>query len=375
MKTILILTHITSEESLFSSYVYYHGKSLAKLGNKVIIFAINNYFPFLKKKIKKQVKIVDEVEVHFLNRISFSNLLINSKINLNGLSYYFVAKKEIKKILKEVNIDLIDAHYFKIEGYAAYKLKKKFNIKTFITLHGTSFTNSFNSKNGKEEIVKISKIIDYYVCVSEKLQGMLNTLNIENSTVIYNGINFFRKNEVIKNNNSIVTIGSFTSDKNIDVVIEVFKTVLNKIPDLHLTIIGSGILKEYLDDLCKNIKDNVLFTGQISNDEVYEYLNKSNLFILPSSPEGFGIVYAEAMYNKCITIGTKGEGIDGFITNGENGFLVNIDVNEISNLIIDIFNNKYNLNKIRDNAYNSAKGLTWEKNAKKYMRLMEKKKI
>lgn len=149
---------------------------------------------------------------------------------------------------------------------------------------------------------------------------------------------------------------------------------MNTIPDLYLIIIGSGELENYLKELCLEINDKVLFTGQVSNNIVYEYLNNSNIFVLPSSPEGFGIVYVEAMYNKCITIGTKGEGIDGFIKNGENGFLVNIDVNEIANLIIDIMNNdKYDLEKIKNNAYRTASELTWERNAKEYVKLIERR--
>lgn len=370
MKTILVLTHTTSEEALMSSYVYYHSKAISKLGNRVILFAINNYFPFFKKKIKKEIKTIDGIEIHFLNRISFSNFLENSKINLNGLSYYNVSKKEIKKILKKEKIDFIDAHYFKVEGYAAYRLKNKYNIKTSITLHGTTFTNSFNSINGKKDILKIAKRIDYFICVSEKLKKMLDTLKINNSKIIYNGINFFKSNNLIKNDYSIITIGSFTSDKNIDVVIKSFKKVLAKFPEAHLTIVGSGILKEKLENMCYNIIDNVKFTGQITNDEVYKYLNQTNIFILPSSPEGFGIVYAEAMYNKCITIGTKGEGIDGFIKDKENGFLVSIDENKIADLILDILNNKYDLNKIREKAYLDAKQLTWDKNAKEYIKII-----
>ena len=77
------------------------------------------------------------------------------------------------------------------------------------------------------------------------------------------------------------------------------------------------------------------------------------------------------MNNKCITIGTIGEGIDGFIKNKENGFLVNIDEDEIANLIIDIFNNKYDTNSIREKAYLATKKLTWDNNASKYLKLLE----
>ena len=72
-----------------------------------------------------------------------------------------------------------------------------------------------------------------------------------------------------------------------------------------------------------------------------------------------------------ITIGTKNEGIDGFIKNGENGFLVNPNINEIVNLIDDIYSNKYDLEKIRKNAYQDVSQLTWDNNAKKYLEILE----
>ena len=94
---------------------------------------------------------------------------------------------------------------------------------------------------------------------------------------------------------------------------------------------------------------------------------------MPSINEGFGIVYLEAMKAGCITIGTKGEGIDGFIENGKNGFLVNPNVDEIVKLIDEIYNDKYNLDTIRFNAFDDVAELTWENNAKKYIEIIETK--
>ena len=105
MKTILILTHTNGKQSIYSSYVFYHAKALAELGNKVIVLAINNYFPLIRKSIKKEVVNIDNVEIHFLNRISVSNFLINSKLNINGFLYYRVALQEIKKIFQNNKSD------------------------------------------------------------------------------------------------------------------------------------------------------------------------------------------------------------------------------------------------------------------------------
>lgn len=92
----------------------------------------------------------------------------------------------------------------------------------------------------------------------------------------------------------------------------------------HLTCIGSG--GTAFDDIQKDIESyglqsNVFFTGQIPRDEIIRYYDKSQVFILISKSEAFGLVYLEAMSRGCICVGTRGQGIDGVIVDGVNGFL------------------------------------------------------
>ena len=170
----------------------------------------------------------------------------------------------------------------------------------------------------------------------------------------------------------IITVSSLTHDKNIDKIIQAFSVIKHTYKDASLVIVGDGPLKNDLHVQVKELKveDSVIFTGQIANKEVYEYLSKANIFVLPSSPEGFGISYVEAMYNKCIAIGTKNEGIDGFIIDKKNGFLININSEEIVNIVSQIFDKSIDVEAIRLNGYNSSKKLTWSNNAKKYIKLL-----
>lgn len=366
-ETIVILSHASPDNLPYVSYVHNHAIALSKLGYKVIVFALINWFPFLKpNKLFKGIKTIDGVEVHYLNRLSFSKLFDKTILNVNGELYYKKIKRTIKKIIKNENVILVDAHYFKIEGHAAYRIKKKFHLNTFITLHGTDFNDSLNCKNGIKKIKKTGNVIDKYICVSEKIQKQLNELNINNSSVIYNGINIFDINRNNKNYD-IITGTSLISIKNIDLVIKAFKKIIQVYPKSRLKIIGHGPLKPELEKLTIDLKisDKVEFLGQLTNKEVFSQLSNSNVFVMVSKPEGFGIIYAEAMYCGCITVGTKGEGIDGFI-NDENGYLINPDENEIFDIICKIFN--INQIKIQDKAINDVKKLTWKSNAEKYIK-------
>ena len=92
-------------------------------------------------------------------------------------------------------------------------------------------------------------------------------------------------------------------------------------------------LAKYLD-----IEDNVEFTGNIPNDEVLRNLTASDLFVLVSEGETFGMAYLEAAARANIVIATKNDGIDGIIKNGINGFTCNPEVVELTNLIKKVYN-------------------------------------
>ena len=90
----------------------------------------------------------------------------------------------------------------------------------------------------------------------------------------------------------------------------------------------------------------------------------ADFFVMPSYPEGLGIVYLEAMGEGCITIGTKGEGIDGIIRDGENGFLVERDdALAIAEIIETCVKDRGLCRRISEKACASAAGFSWEKNA------------
>ena len=385
-KTIVILSHVTFDNSPYCSYVHSHAKELAKQGYHVVVFAIIRWLPILsniqkyKKEfinrigVKNKMKTIDGVDVIYKKAWSFSNFLYNSPFNINGFFYYRGIKKIFQKLNTNEEIEYIDAHTFKEEGYAAYKLKKKHpNIFTTVTLHGTSFSRNTTTKNGIKQIRKVFNIVDYAICVSDKLQKKLKKLGIENSKVIYNGINHYELENVDKSKYqyNIISVGALNSDKKHDLVIKSISKLKSNYPEIHLNIVGVGRQRDALDKLVNELglKKYVTFKGRMENKELNELMNKSFIFILPSINEGFGIVYPEAMNNGCITIGTKGEGIDGFIKDKYNGFLVDPNVDEIVLLIDNIYCKKYEIETIIQNGKKDAYNLTWENNARQYIEL------
>ena len=113
----------------------------------------------------------------------------------------------------------------------------------------------------------------------------------------------------------------------------------------------------------------VSFHGWQLRDKAQEIVRNSECFIMVSDHEAFGLVYLEAMAKGCITIGTLGQGADGIIENGINGFLCPPkDLDSLISVIKKIRNMSANeLNKMSENAIQTAANLTDEKVAQQYL--------
>lgn len=114
------------------------------------------------------------------------------------------------------------------------------------------------------------------------------------------------------------------------------------------------------------VRGNIEFLGRLPHEKVLEEMQKSDIFILPSVNETFGMVCLEAMASGCITVCTKNDGIDGIIKDGENGFLCEPTVKGIKETLLKI-KNEGNLEQIRHKALETVKEYSQQNCAKKYI--------
>lgn len=93
--------------------------------------------------------------------------------------------------------------------------------------------------------------------------------------------------------------------------------------DFSMTFIGDGAEKSVIEEEYHKAGSlgDLHFTGRIPREEIIQYLRQADVFVMISKAEIFGLVYLEAMALGVIPIGSKNEGIDGIIVDGENGFL------------------------------------------------------
>lgn len=314
----------------------------------------------------------DGVEVYYLRMISLSH--IGEKIGFNDFSERWFLKWKLSRILQGFQTDVMCFHALDRGAYVAPYLKKKIGCPAVLTVHGTAMSALFRA--GRYELIRErTDCIDVVTAVSVSLEQQLIKAGVKSQTkVILNGSELKHAYPAEKKAGSVVMTASLIPDKCADITLRAFAKIHQRYPFATLTIVGEGSEEKRLKDLCKELglSSAVCFTGQLPNKEVFTTLAHRQFFVMPSINEGFGIVYLEAMVSKCVTIGTQGEGIDGFLQNGKNGFLVPPkDPDEIAAVITWCMEHPEEAERIAEQGRQDALELTWEKNAEQYLALFQ----
>ena len=165
-------------------------------------------------------------------------------------------------------------------------------------------------------------------------------------------------------------VGSLYELKNVDITLHALhKAMAGK--EYTFDIVGSGAENDNLHHLVDELGmgDHVVFHGQMKRDDAQAVVRNADCFVMVSTREAFGLVYVEAMAKGCIIIGTKGQGIDGIVTHGENGFLCKAreedGLAEVINQIVNL--PQADLKRISAKAVETASNLTDRKVAEHYI--------
>lgn len=165
-------------------------------------------------------------------------------------------------------------------------------------------------------------------------------------------------------------VGSLYELKNVDITLRALHRAMDG-KEYTFDIVGSGAENDNLHHLVDELGmgDHVVFHGQMKRDDAQNIVRNADCFVMASSREAFGLVYVEAMAKGCIVVGTIGQGIDGIVTHGENGFLCKArDVDGLADVINQIVNMPTaKLKDISDKAVATASDLTDKKVAEHYL--------
>jgi len=247
---------------------------------------------------------------------------------------------KICKVIKREEINIVQTHLWpastmgRIAG-GIMKTLKRHDIAIIDTLH-----NVYTWKRGKHVFMNrlLSKFTDKIVCVSNAVKNFAvkyEKIPEDKCIVIYNGLDLDRlkvtvhKNyvkqvlEIPQNRTVIGYAGRLVKVKNLDILVKAMKIVAKKIPNCHLLIIGEGPFKEKLYYLAYKLSLTGKCTFLPFVEHLANFLNVIDIFVLPSSQEGFSIVAAEAQALGKPVIASKVGGLPEVIINGVTGILIN----------------------------------------------------
>ncbi len=275
-------------------------------------------------------------------------------------------------VVKYENLDLLHVHYAIPHAAVAYMAKKILlqegrYVPVVTTLHGTDITLVGSNPSFAPVVAFSINKSDGVTAVSENLRKQTYEsfdINVD-IQVIHNFIDFERfkksdkdhfKKAIAPNDEKIlVHTSNFRKVKRVEDVIHIFKQVHDKIPS-KLLLIGDGPERRKLEDLCRKIGlcDEIRFLGK--QDAVEELLAISDLFIMPSASESFGLAALEAMACEVPVISSNVGGLPELNINGVTGFLSTLgNVNEMAKNAITLLENEALLTEFRHNALKQAK--------------------
>jgi len=292
---------------------------------------------------------------------------------------HFKVLKDIKSKMDISKYNIIHAHSLFSNGYIAYKLNKKYNIPYVVAVRNTDvnlfFKKMLHLRNlGIRILLNAKKVIfiseSYKKYVIENYIPVRYREKIENkSIVIPNGIDEFWLNNKFKhrkfpqkNNLNIIYAGNIDRNKNVETTIKACKILIEQGYKVKYKIIGKIKYNRYRSII--NRHSFVEYIPFCQKEELINYYRSSDIFVMPSKHETFGLVYAEAMSQGLPVIYTRGQGFDGHFEEGEVGYSVQYDsAEEIVQRIKDIIEN---YEYISSNCINKVDKFDWNLIAKNY---------
>ena len=307
----------------------------------------------------------------FSNKINFHEVSVPEYPLFEYIPYEHNLTAKLVDVVLHEKLNLLHVHYAIPHASAALSAKQilaaqGIYIPIITTLHGTDITllgkdKSFKSViefaiNNSDAVTAVSKSLKKETLDSFKLKKEIQVIpnfidsklyKFENDTVLRRS--FAKDSEKI-----IIHISNFRKVKRVQDVLKVFAKIRKEIPS-KLLLIGDGPERLEMEQLCRNLDlcDNVRFIGKLK--AVERVLSVSDLFLLPSETESFGLVALEAMASKVPVVSSNSGGLPEVNIEGKTGFLLDVkDIDSMAKKAILLLADENKLEQFKKNAFSHA---------------------
>jgi teichuronic acid biosynthesis glycosyltransferase TuaC len=231
---------------------------------------------------------------------------------LMGLTFYLSLRRCARKLGEEFPIDLIHGHTAYPDGFAAVRLGQALGRPSVITLHGGDVNLYFRRLSGRRQGLWAISHADRVIASSNSLRRTVVDeygAQADKITVIPSGVDVDRFKPLPREEAEITLgldkairrdlyVGAITRSKGIEHLLRAFARLHPATEGpAQLLLIGDGDYANPAQELAQElaIGQHVTFVGKRPNDEIPLWINASDLLVLPSLSEGFGVVLIEAL--------------------------------------------------------------------------------
>ncbi|WP_163325366.1 glycosyltransferase family 4 protein [Draconibacterium mangrovi] len=278
-------------------------------------------------------------------------------------------------ISRQQDYDVIHAHDW-LTYPAGIKAKQATGKPLVIHVHATDFDRS--GGNANPDVYNIEKAgmdaADRIIAVSNHTKKIIIEkyfINKAKVTAVHNGVEPFTANEDSliktkkKHRKTVTFLGRVTMQKGPQYFVEVARKILSRMQDIEFVMAGSGDLLQEMITLVDNfgLRENFSFPGFLKGPAVRNCLKHSDVFIMPSVSEPFGICPLEAMFCKVPVIISKQSGVSEVV---QHSIKVDFwDTDAMADAVYSILTRRVLRKKMRKGGANEVIEINWEKSALK----------
>ena len=309
---------------------------------------------------------------HFSENVFYHEVGVADYPLFEFAPYETALTSKLVDVARFEKLDLVHVHYAIPHASVAYMAKKileSFGLRLpFITtLHGTDITlvgknASYNpvvtfAINHSDAVTSVSQSLKEDTFknfeITNEIQVIPNFIDLKRFSKQYK--DHFRRAIAPNGERLIVHASNFRPVKRVGDVVKIFFKVLEKLP-VKLLLIGDGPDRNQIEKECRECSacDHIRFLGKM--EAVEEILSISDLFILPSETESFGLAALEAMACQVPVISSNSGGIPELNVHGKTGFMSNVgDIDDMAKNAIYILENEERLQQFKKQALDHAK--------------------
>lgn len=307
---------------------------------------------------------------HFIENIVFHEVEMSSYPLFEFPLYSLALASKMVEVAEYESLDLLHVHYAIPHATSAYlakqMLKGKRDLKITTTLHGTDITlvglePSFLplvkfSIEESDGVTTVSRFLKEKTLTNYSIEKQIDVIPNFIDTEVYKPEmdGCFKKHIAPNGEKILVHTSNFRPVKRVGDTIRIFEQVLKEVP-AKLILIGDGPDRSECERLCRQLEihPHVKFLGK--QEGLVEILSASDIFLIPSQSESFGLAALEAMACGIPVVSSSVGGLPELIRHNETGYIAEIgDIERMAKYCIDLLTNEKKFKLFSSNARETA---------------------